>query len=196
MTELAALSGLRERKKRETRDRLLATAFEMFQADGYEATTLAGIADRAGVSPRTVSNYFPAKCDLLVAYREDVLRAIELTLAERRDLRPIERVRAALLASGRENQRHPNGRLVQNLLARHGSNQALRGIHERFRRQIRATLEGAEVRAGVDLDLAVLALSAGHLAVLESWAAGAPGSLVGRLDHLFDQWRRGVASES
>jgi AcrR family transcriptional regulator len=186
-------AGLRERKKRETRDRIVTVAFELFQAQGYDQTTLAQIAERAQVSARTVSNYFPQKVDLLVAYRESMLQVIERSLRLSREADPLRRIRAALLTVARENQRHPNGRLAQRLLARYGSYRALDGIQERFRADVLEVLRDARLRPNVDLELAVLTLSASHLAVIQRWAAREHGSLVGPVERLFDQWLQGIA---
>jgi AcrR family transcriptional regulator len=57
--------GWRERKKERTRETITRSALELFARDGFSATTLAAIAARAGVSPRTVSTYFPSKEDLV-----------------------------------------------------------------------------------------------------------------------------------
>ena len=61
--------GLRERKKLDTRralsDAALALAFEC----GVENVTREAIAERAGVSLRTFSNYFTGKYDA-IAYRQ------------------------------------------------------------------------------------------------------------------------------
>jgi AcrR family transcriptional regulator len=57
--------GLRERKKRQTREAIAAAALELFERQGYAATTIAQIADAAGVSPRTVFGYFASKEELV-----------------------------------------------------------------------------------------------------------------------------------
>lgn len=189
---LAAEPGLRERKKRETRDRILTTAFRLFQAQGYEATTLQQIGERADVAPRTVSNYFPQKVDLLVAYREDMLGVVESELRRASARPPLERVRRALIAVARANERHPNGRLAQRLLLRHGSYGALDALQERFRDDLGSVLAAARRRPGTDLQLAVLALSAGHLAVIQRWAVRSQGHLAGDVERLVDQWAAGV----
>src|SRR5258708_14847985 len=57
--------GLRETKKRRTRETIVAAAMELFAARGFDAVTVAEIARAAGVSEKTVFNYFPAKEDLV-----------------------------------------------------------------------------------------------------------------------------------
>jgi AcrR family transcriptional regulator len=56
-----------ERKKQRTRALIRETAWELFAARGYDATTIKAIADAADVAPRTVTIHFPAKDDLLFA---------------------------------------------------------------------------------------------------------------------------------
>jgi AcrR family transcriptional regulator len=193
MAEADPPTGLRERKKRETRDRIVLAAFELFQTRGYDETTLSQIADRAQVAVRTVSNYFPQKVDLLVAYRQDMLSAFEESLRRNRNHDPIRRIRSALLSSARENQRHPNGRLAQRLLARHGSYRALARIQDQFRADLLDVVALAELREGVDRQLAVLVLAASHLAVIQRWAGGEGPSLTTSVERMFDLWVQGVA---
>ncbi|GAA3583527.1 hypothetical protein GCM10022419_076620 [Nonomuraea rosea] len=59
--------GLRERKKRRTREALVAAAVELFQRQGYEATTVAQIAAAADVSTRTFFLHFGTKEDVVLA---------------------------------------------------------------------------------------------------------------------------------
>ncbi|MFJ7182100.1 TetR/AcrR family transcriptional regulator [Streptomyces massasporeus] len=56
--------GLRERKKRETRQRISDIATGLFLEHGFVTVTIADVADAADVSVNTVYNYFPAKEDL------------------------------------------------------------------------------------------------------------------------------------
>jgi AcrR family transcriptional regulator len=62
---MEALEGLRERKKRETRETIARTAMDLFGERGYDAVTVADVARAADVSEKTVFNYFPAKEDLV-----------------------------------------------------------------------------------------------------------------------------------
>ncbi|TDE30711.1 TetR family transcriptional regulator [Nonomuraea mesophila] len=56
--------GLRERKKRETRERIADIAMGLFMAKGFDNVTVAEVARAADVSVNTVFNYFSAKEDL------------------------------------------------------------------------------------------------------------------------------------
>lgn len=58
--------GLRERKKRRTRQHLSDVATGLFVERGFDAVTIAEIARAADVSVNTVYNYFPAKEDLFL----------------------------------------------------------------------------------------------------------------------------------
>jgi AcrR family transcriptional regulator len=61
----ATTEGLRERKKRETREAIARAAWKLFKRRGFDEVTVADIAAEAGVSEKTVFNYFPAKEDLV-----------------------------------------------------------------------------------------------------------------------------------
>ncbi|MEU3222272.1 TetR/AcrR family transcriptional regulator [Streptomyces sp. NPDC006976] len=58
--------GLRERKKRQTRQYLSDLATGLFLERGFDAVTIAEIAHAADVSVNTVYNYFPTKEDLFL----------------------------------------------------------------------------------------------------------------------------------
>ncbi|MGW0201218.1 TetR/AcrR family transcriptional regulator [Nonomuraea sp. NPDC003201] len=61
------MEGRRDRKKRQTRERIQAAALELFTSHGYRSTTIAAIAGHADVATRTVTLHFPTKEDLLFA---------------------------------------------------------------------------------------------------------------------------------
>jgi AcrR family transcriptional regulator len=60
--------GRRERKKRETMDRIANCAAELFSSRGYDATTMEDIGECADVSRATVFNHFARKEDLVLAW--------------------------------------------------------------------------------------------------------------------------------
>ncbi|MFE2031844.1 TetR/AcrR family transcriptional regulator [Streptomyces scopuliridis] len=58
-------ASVNEELRRRSRERLLQATVELVAERGYEATTLADIADRAGCARGLVSYYFPGKRQLL-----------------------------------------------------------------------------------------------------------------------------------
>ncbi|EEH66294.1 transcriptional regulator, TetR family [Actinomyces urogenitalis DSM 15434] len=58
--------NLRAKRARRTRQALQAAALRLAAERGYEATTMEDVATAAGVSRRTVFNYFPTKADLFI----------------------------------------------------------------------------------------------------------------------------------
>ena len=57
--------GRRARKKRETRERIVSRARDLFLEQGYDVTTVEEIAEAADISKPTFFNYFEAKASLL-----------------------------------------------------------------------------------------------------------------------------------
>src|SRR5204862_4209327 len=62
----ATTEGLRERKKRQTRETIAHAAMALFAEHGFDAVTVADVARAADVSDKTVFNYFAAKEDLVL----------------------------------------------------------------------------------------------------------------------------------
>ncbi|MCI3239450.1 MULTISPECIES: TetR/AcrR family transcriptional regulator [unclassified Streptomyces] len=70
--------GLRERKKIKTREGIRAATYALIKEQGYDATTIEQIAERAEVSPSTVFRYFPTKEDIVLTDEYDPLMLEEL----------------------------------------------------------------------------------------------------------------------
>ncbi|MEV6140287.1 TetR family transcriptional regulator [Nocardia sp. NPDC051990] len=71
-----ASMGLRERKKQQTRLRIIEVALDLCDAQGFDATTVEQIADRADVSPRTINRYFDSKEAIILGPVKDFGLAI------------------------------------------------------------------------------------------------------------------------
>jgi AcrR family transcriptional regulator len=96
--------GLRERKKRATRQLISNVASGLFIQRGFEEVTVAEIAEAAGVSKMTVFNYFPRKEDLFLDRHADRLAELVSVVRSRpAGVSPVAALREhqhALLASG------------------------------------------------------------------------------------------------
>jgi AcrR family transcriptional regulator len=80
---MQAVTGLRERKKSQTRVVIAETAAELFRRHGFDAVTVESVAQAAGVSKKTVFNYFPTKEDLVFDRTEDRLSGLLAAVTER-----------------------------------------------------------------------------------------------------------------
>jgi AcrR family transcriptional regulator len=76
-------TGLRERKKQQTRELIAETARRLFAERGFERVSVAEIARTADVSEKTVFNYFPTKEDLVYWRLESFEQELLDTVRER-----------------------------------------------------------------------------------------------------------------
>jgi len=76
-------SGLRERRKQETRQAISDVATQMFVERGFDEVTIAQVAEAAGVAKMTVTNYFPRKEDLVFDRAEAIERHLADVIAAR-----------------------------------------------------------------------------------------------------------------
>jgi AcrR family transcriptional regulator len=115
--------GRRERKKRETRQRISDIATGLMLERGFDAVTVAEVAESADVSVNTVYNYFPSKEDLFFDREEEMTERPSRIVRERG---PGESATRALLAQLREDisSRSVYGGVVE------GYDRFARRIHE------------------------------------------------------------------
>ena len=79
------------------REGLVLAAVDLFTEQGYDATTVAQIAERAGVTKSTFFRHFPDKRELLVAGQETLSRLLAEGIAEAPGAAsPLEAVAAGL----------------------------------------------------------------------------------------------------
>jgi AcrR family transcriptional regulator len=73
--------GRRERKKLETKGRIVECAVALFVSRGYDSTTMEDIGERADVARATVFNYFPRKEDIVFEWIARLRAELEKILA-------------------------------------------------------------------------------------------------------------------
>src|ERR1700749_3865100 len=89
------------RWKPDAEGRLMAAAIELFNEQGYDATTVADIAERAGLTKRTFFRHFADKSEVLFSGGE-VLQAtmVAAVAGAPEEATPLEAVALALDAGG------------------------------------------------------------------------------------------------
>jgi AcrR family transcriptional regulator len=93
--------GLRERKKQRTREAIADAALELFDKRGFDAVTVADVAEAAEVSEKTIFNYFSSKEDLVFDGAVQRSASLQEALRNREPgvsiVEPFRRVTAAFL---------------------------------------------------------------------------------------------------
>jgi AcrR family transcriptional regulator len=77
------LDGLRERKKQQTRERLMAAAFRLLKERGYHGATVELMAEEAEVSVTTFFRYFESKEDVFLASHLAIIERVETAIRDR-----------------------------------------------------------------------------------------------------------------
>ncbi len=126
------MSGLREAKKRRTREAIAQAAADLFHERGFAAVTIDDVAHAADVSRQTVFNYFPTKEQMLFDREDEVAAALLALVHDQLD-------GASLVAAFRDHTRRfweRFGQVLSNEVATHGfweivqANPALRNYAE------------------------------------------------------------------
>jgi len=174
--------GRRERKKLETRERILESGVALFAAHGYDSTTMEQIGERADVSRATVFNYFARKDDIVfewfgrmqaefaTALAQDDQHAVDSTSRLRHAFRVLAGLYEADAATGRAMVRawqRAGGPLVAD-----GS-----GTPRFVADTVRAGQRAGEIPPDVDPERAALVLFDVYLGVLYRWVLDETGQL-------------------
>ncbi|MFI7504444.1 TetR/AcrR family transcriptional regulator [Streptomyces sp. NPDC049687] len=93
--------SLRERKKIKTREAIRTAMYALVEEQGYDATTIDQIAERAEVSPSTVFRYFPTKEDIVLTDEYDPVIVEELRARPADEPWP-ETIRHVILLAARQ----------------------------------------------------------------------------------------------
>ncbi|HEX7136023.1 MAG TPA: TetR/AcrR family transcriptional regulator [Iamia sp.] len=179
---MAIETGRRERKKLETRERILASGVALFAAQGYDSTTMEQIGERADVSRATVFNYFARKEDIVfewfgrmqlefaAALAQDDQQAVDSTSRLRDAFRVLADMYEADPATGRAMVRawqRAGGPLVAE---RSGTPQFVADA-------VRAGQRAGDIAGDVDPDRVALILFDVYLGVLYRWVLDETGQL-------------------
>lgn len=184
--------GLRERKKQLTRDRIEASAMELFVRDGFEATTVEGIAAAADIAPRTFFHYFATKEDVVLTDYADRLRRLLDHLATRPPAEPPwERLRQAFRSVAAEDSERRELMASRLRLMADAPTVAARSLlvqsgWERDLASVLASHPGARDGGGPTPELLAAAALAAMRASIQQWLRDPSIDLPERLDRCFD----------
>jgi AcrR family transcriptional regulator len=153
------------------RERLVAAALDLFGEQGYDATTVAQIADRAGVTKSTFFRHFADKRELLVAGQDTLSRLLAEGIGEApAGATPLEAVSSGLVrASDAMGPR--NRQLARRLEAAVAANAELQARDALKAVSLAAAMTQALVARGVHETTAAIAAELGVLAFRRGFAA-------------------------
>lgn len=166
----------RERRRLEIRERILEAALWLFENQGYEATTVTEIAQRADIAYGTLFNHFPSKLHLLRELSDrslqDVFERVEEVRKQPRSF--ADRLVALFESSARKAEdKGPRMReLIGTMMAlalpeTAGSDD--RRIRLAFRQVLEDGLESGELRGGIDLDTLCEIVVGTWYSIFRSW---------------------------
>ncbi len=152
--------GLRERKRRQTRERIARAAMTLFLEQGFEATTVDQIAEAAEVSKRGFFDYFPAKEDVVAAWQDEFANSLLAAVTARPAKEPMTKVVEEALLSTIVAAVNPQSLAIGKLIK---STPALRARdHLKYAKLEQKLVEALTARAkgkGDELRIRLLAMS-------------------------------------
>lgn len=194
MPTASTTAGLRERKKARTRLALESAALELFERQGFEATTVDEIAEACEVSRRTFFRYFGSKEDVFVADHDEQAEHFRMLIAERpADEGVVDSVRAVTVQFA--SLLTTDMSLLRRRLAVGRSNQSLHQLAaQRDEQRLDELVDIFDQRRGhadadgrLQIRLVIGASMSAMRSVLEQWIAdGAEGDLVAMSERAFD----------
>lgn len=157
----------------DARERLVAAALDLFNEHGYDQTTVAQIADRAGLTKSTFFRHFPDKRDVLTAGQDALAQLLrEGIAAAPADATPLDAVCAGLTSAASTFNRE----LAPRLKAAMAASSELQERYALKQIGLAAAMADALQARGVPAPTAALAAELGALAFKMAYARWAePG---------------------
>jgi AcrR family transcriptional regulator len=186
------------RWKPDAEGRLMSAAIELFDEQGYEATTVAEIAERAGLTKRTFFRHFSDKREVLFNGSAELERCwLEGLAAAPPQASPLAVVRAGLdPVAEMFSERHPFARIRAQIIE---ANPDLQERELIKLQRLAGAITGALVERGVSVNAAILAAQAGvtvfHVAFARWVQQNDPSALRRLIDESLDELRSVTAAD-
>ena len=160
------------------RQRILAAAVALFDEQGFEATKVADICERADVANKTFFNHFPTKSDLLRAIAQTALDEFLVEIEEARKAPGGTRERLRALFEQIADNALAAGPMHRELLAEiihvaHESGtegEQARRLHQAFRALVRDGRSAGDVATTHSLEIQTDMLIGAFYALMLNWA--------------------------
>lgn len=171
----------RDRKKEETRSKIIDIAMDLFQKQGFESTTSDQIAESADVSKGTLYNYFSSKEAILHGHVQRgtadglsrTLSLIESLPDTRSRLSALFRDIAAWMKANRDIYRIYVGYRMRNLLRSDLTQADRSGFNKVVEAVIAAGRKSGELRQDIPLQVLALHLEMMYFGMLICWLSDA-----------------------
>lgn len=170
----------RERKKGETRSKIIDIAMDLFQKQGFESTPADQIAEKADIAKGTLYNYFPSKEAILHGHvlrstadaLSHTLSLIEALPDTRSRLSALFKNLAAWMKANRDIYKIYVGYRMQNLLRPNLTQADRSGFNRVVEAVIAAGRKSGELRQDIPLPVLALHLEMMYFGVLICWLSG------------------------
>lgn len=174
----------RERQKEETRNLILASAYTLFQQNGYDGTTMRQLASHCGVGLGTLFKHFPDKSAILVAtFERDIDGVIQRafqTLPKKQLHRQLQDILTAIYGYYAGHQAFSRVLVKESLFLGGPAGEIVHGKTMAFLQQI------AELFASASQRKEIASLGDPLQATLSFWSFYLLGLIVGLRDEAFD----------
>ena len=172
------LSSRRGRRRHELRLRIVEAAVALFDEQGFDATRVSEICDRADVANKTFFNYFPTKSDLLREIAQGALDQFLGEIEEARKTRGGTRERLRALFERIADNALAAGPMHRELLAEimhvaHESRterEQARRLHQAFRALVRDGRSAGDVDTAHTIETQTDMLIGAFYALMLNWA--------------------------
>lgn len=191
-----------ERRKKDTRARIVRAALDLFAKKGFEETTVAEISEAADIGKGTFFTYFPTKEDVFADVSQHLFEmmfaSVEAKVAEGSSVK--EQLAQLLLPGIEWHTKHPKLSRLSFLMALRApapldsDDWAVASLENLLASMVKQGQAAGEFRAEVDPDAAANVLVGLYLICLQRWhIGGTKASLVDMFRSSLDVAMRGIA---
>jgi len=168
----------RERKKQDTRQRIVKIAMYFFRKQGFDSTTMEQIAEEVDISKATLYNYFPVKESIIGDYWQSNIKEFKFQILEMIQLLPDTRTRvqrtftkaaAELFKSKEEIYKIYLSYWLRNLNNQAVNERLRSGFEDIFTMIIKLGQHSGDIRKDMPLELLVKYLEVLFLTVCINW---------------------------